>query len=526
MGDKPDSQNGVINFLAKINTGVLGFIAFVSTVVGFVVKLSGKDDTSIWILSALVVCAVCLWLICFHYAFLQQLETPDKGTSILILPLSESEVKSQRKKERQGKRNRLLAIAGLFAIPLLFVGGFTYWHHLQNQPTKDIVILVADFESTADKDYFVTKTIFENLESVTEQYPDVKVKRVNKSFQESKVAREEGEKQKASIVIWGSYGKTKETVPISVNFELLKKPDYFPELAPEAEGKVRTAATTDLESFKLQTTLSQEMTYLTLITLGFSRYAIDDWDGTIAVLTNALGQVEAQNDVIDQGDIYFARAYSYIMKQNYEKAIADLTQVINSAPKGIVPYFVRGITYDFLNAYDKAIMDFTQVITLNPNYPAPYVGRGAAYYNQQKYEEAIVDFNQAVRLNPNYSLAFYHRGNAFLANLNYNQAISDYTKAIEINENWERFSSADAYGKRGIAYYSIRDFDRAIFDYTEVINLKPDSANTYYNRGLAHQEKGNRWKAIEDFQKVLELTQNSKLQKDAEQQLKKLGVNP
>ncbi|MBF2028900.1 MAG: hypothetical protein IGS48_19420 [Oscillatoriales cyanobacterium C42_A2020_001] len=80
MGDKPDSQNSAASFLAKINTRVLGFIALVSAVAGFAAKLFGKDDTSIWIFSALGVSAACLWLICLHNVFLQKPETPDKGT--------------------------------------------------------------------------------------------------------------------------------------------------------------------------------------------------------------------------------------------------------------------------------------------------------------------------------------------------------------------------------------------------------------------------------------------------------------
>jgi len=75
----------------------------------------------------------------------------------------------------------------------------------------------------------------------------------------------------------------------------------------------------------------------------------------------------------------------------------------------------------------------------------------------------------------------------------------------------------------GNAYNLKKDYDRAIADYNQAIKLKPDYAEAYYNRSWAYREKGDK-SAIRDFKKVLELTKDSNLRKNAEQELKKLGA--
>jgi hypothetical protein len=88
--------------------------------------------------------------------------------------------------------------------------------------------------------------------------------------------------------------------------------------------KIATIVSTvaELENLTLQTRLSQEMNYLTLVTLGITRYAADDWDGAIAQLTAALEQIKDPMPMLSQNRDYFARAYSYNSKKDYNRAIA------------------------------------------------------------------------------------------------------------------------------------------------------------------------------------------------------------
>jgi hypothetical protein len=161
----------------------------------------------------------------------------------------------------------------------------------QNPVQRTVTILVAEFDGLEPQNYRVTDTLLNKIKEKTANYKDVQVVPLGKAITEREgkdVARQVGKEKKADIVIWGWYGKTKDKVPLSVHFELLTKPDALPELGAEAQGKLRSLSVGTLESFEMQVDLAEELIYLSLVTLGLSRYSAKDWDGTIDRLSAAL----------------------------------------------------------------------------------------------------------------------------------------------------------------------------------------------------------------------------------------------
>ncbi|MCX7833208.1 MAG: tetratricopeptide repeat protein [Ignavibacteria bacterium] len=64
------------------------------------------------------------------------------------------------------------------------------------------------------------------------------------------------------------------------------------------------------------------------------------------------------------------------------------------------------------------------------------------------------------------------------------------------------YSSKDAefYYNRGIAYRYKGDYDRAIQDYNKAIEINPNDADAYYYRGLAYEKLGKKEEAERDFE--------------------------
>ncbi len=206
MSSSNDSNSNLRAFLKNSSTLILASISFISSIYGFV-KLFGDKDAGLVTLISLMVGILLLLSICLYYARFWQPEKQDKGRpSAFEPPLSDKQVKAQAKKEQRRKLIRRSAVAGLFLVPILSVSGAAGWQYFQNLPTSDNIILVADFDSPDSKNYGVTETVINQLRQASLKYPDVKIQALNKPITEeegSEVARMEGKKRKATIVIWG-----------------------------------------------------------------------------------------------------------------------------------------------------------------------------------------------------------------------------------------------------------------------------------------------------------------------------------
>ena len=66
-----------------------------------------------------------------------------------------------------------------------------------------------------------------------------------------------------------------------------------------------------------------------------------------------------------------------------------------------------------------------------------------------------------------------------------------------------------AYHNRGRSYDKLGQHQRAIEDYDKVIELDPNNAEAYNNRGSSYHSLGQNERATEDFDKAIELDPNN-----------------
>ncbi|MGK7949257.1 MAG: tetratricopeptide repeat protein, partial [Xenococcaceae cyanobacterium] len=429
MSNSNDDNRNLGAFLKEIWGGTSLIIAIVTSLLGFIQLARG--DLGLFTLTLLGVAIFALWLTCLYYARFWKPEKDDPSPQSPKFwhrflprfqgkPSPEQPVQAQQVKERRRKKIRRLAKLGLFVIPLLIVTGFAGWQYYQSLPSKDFIILVAKFDGP--QDYLVTDAIIKNLEIATEEYSHVKIEPLEKSLNNSDRAKKEGKLQKAAIVIWGKYRKTKEVVPISVNFEILEPHPQFPKLGPVAKGKFQTPAVAQLESFELQTRLSQEMAYLSLFTLGMYRYLEEDWDKASERFDKALGALEwAEEPVtaLSQEVVYFYLGNSYYYQGNYQQAISDYDRAIEIDPQLADAYNNRGNAHSYQGNYQQAISDYDRAIEIDPQLAQAYYNRGIAHSYQGNYQQAISDYNKAIEINPQYADAYNNRGNAHSYQGNY-----------------------------------------------------------------------------------------------------------
>jgi tetratricopeptide (TPR) repeat protein len=233
----------------------------------------------------------------------------------------------------------------------------------------------------------------------------------------------------------------------------------------------------------------------------------------------------------DYAEAYVNRGNAYNRKGEHDLAIADCNKAIELRPDLAVAHYNRGVAYEY-NIHgqrygkgaqlDRAIADYDKVIELKPDCAEAYYSRGVVYHTLREHGQAIADYNRAtgtkgeddlaiadfskaIGLKPDYTEAYYNRGISYAQKREYDLAIADYDRAIELRSNL-----TEAYYNHGLTYAD------------KTIELVPDLAEAYYNRGVAHKMRGDREKAIRDFERFLELREDKDSRREAEEHLREL----
>ncbi|MFQ5825226.1 MAG: tetratricopeptide repeat protein [bacterium] len=462
-------KNELWDFFKKIGGRISTFIAFVTAVVGFANLLLG--NTGLVTIILLILGIGTLWLSFFYLYF---------------------------KKLTASKWTRSLALFGIIAVPIFTLAGFVGWRYYQNRPSDKIIILVADFDGPDPQNYRVTETIIEQLREATDFYDDVEVKTLGETIlaqQGNKFARSIGKEHKASIVLWGWYGKTEQRALVNVYFEVLQKPRG---LLLRKEKQTLNLTLAELESFNIQTQLSGEMSYLTLLTLGLARYEAQDYDSALDCFTNALTQKAIPEHMINPAAIYFYRGVIYVHKGNLEKAISEFNQTITLQPDNVAAYQNRGLAYALIGDLDRAIRNFSLSIALQSDFTVAYYNRGTAYAQKGNLDQAIEDFNQAIALQPNYVAAYHNRGITYHVKGDYDRAIANYDMVIALNPD-----DFEAYYYRGNAFSQKVQSDSVVANYRRAIAINPIFAKALNSLAWHYAKRG------ENLLEALELSKRS-----------------
>lgn len=197
---------------------------------------------------------------------------------------------------------------------------------------------------------------------------------------------------------------------------------------------------------------------------------------------------------------YVNRGIAYDEQGKYDEAISDCTRALAIDPKLAEAYINRGVAYEKKDQLDLAISDFTGAIEINPKLAKAYMNRGVIYEKKGQFDRAVSDYSSALELDPKYAGAYNSRGWLLGEKGNYDEAISDYTRALEIDPKY-----ANAYSNRGVAYVRKGRYDLAIADCTSALEINPKIAPAFNNRGLAYGAQGQYDKAIADYTMALEI---------------------
>jgi tetratricopeptide (TPR) repeat protein len=197
---------------------------------------------------------------------------------------------------------------------------------------------------------------------------------------------------------------------------------------------------------------------------------------------------------------YRIRASEYLKRRDFDRAIADYSQVLQLYPQDRYAHILRGDISLHKRDFDQAIADFGQAIAIDPNNGAGYVNRAGAYVLKDDFEHAFADYARALDVNPRDVRAYLSRGSAHIAKGDIDAAMADYDQAIQISPTYKY-----SYFRRGSAYADEGDFNHAIADYDEGIRLDPKDGRAYRMRGLVNLRAGSLPRSLADLDQSQEL---------------------
>ena len=106
---------------------------------------------------------------------------------------------------------------------------------------------------------------------------------------------------------------------------------------------------------------------------------------------------------LDDSDprVYHALTNLYIMRRQYEKAIATAERTLDLSPSSARAHSSMGMTLRFVSRFSEAIPFIEQAIRLDPYPPAvTFRHLGSCYRSVERYEEAITAYRKALQKNP------------------------------------------------------------------------------------------------------------------------------
>ncbi|MBZ0167112.1 MAG: tetratricopeptide repeat protein, partial [Candidatus Omnitrophica bacterium] len=161
-------------------------------------------------------------------------------------------------------------------------------------------------------------------------------------------------------------------------------------------------------------------------------------------MRDAAGAVESfsRGIALDPGDeeLHRNRAQAWQVLGRFDRALEDLTVLIEKDPRQPDYYTQRAYVLTRLNRLNEALADYALAGRRAPALAEVYLERGKIYYKQGAYGQAAAELDQYLNRSPGAADAFMLRGLTHYELRDFQQALADFQRARDLG-----YSVDDAY---------------------------------------------------------------------------------
>ena len=192
-----------------------------------------------------------------------------------------------------------------------------------------------------------------------------------------------------------------------------------------------------------------------------------------------------------------------------------------SAAQSSRAYTFRGMAYQKSGDNVRAVEMYSKAIAMNEAEKDALTNRGDLYFNEKKYDLAISDYSQILAVYPDIQQVIQNRGAAYTAAGKYDLALSDMNLALKMDP-----ASPNGYANRALLEQALNRHLAAVDDFYKHMQISPDKTGDVWNTmGVSYLKLNLDSKALECFDKALDLTNNPVFVKNREVARSKLGRN-
>lgn len=190
----------------------------------------------------------------------------------------------------------------------------------------------------------------------------------------------------------------------------------------------------------------------------------------------------------------------FMKEGKWEEAAQAFMEAIDAQPADPVAYINFGNVLTAVGDIERALNFYNKAITLDENATAAYYSKGGLYYDAQNFEEAKNMFELAMKKGLETGDNFFMLGMSLAQMGNSRLALPYLQRSTELLRN-----DAEAHFQYGLCLAREGFIDEAVKSLEQAVALDTEHADALYNLGVAYGYKEDGEKALEMFNRALEV---------------------